>query len=63
MLGFRKILGINIIEFKNKYNIDITDIEPVTRLIKEGKLVLKNNQLYIHPDYFYLSNEIIIEFI
>lgn len=63
MLGFRKVKGINTIDFKNKYNIEITDIEPVTRLINEGKLVLENNQLYIHPNYFYLSNEIIIEFI
>ena len=63
MLGFRKVKGINTIDFKNKYNIDITSIEPVTRLINEGKLILENNQLYIHPDYFYLSNEIIIEFI
>lgn len=63
MLGFRKVNGINIIDFKNKYQMDITDIKPVQRLINEGKLVLANNQLFIHPDYFYLSNEIIIEFI
>ena len=63
MLGFRKVLGINIIDFKNKYNMDIMDIDPVKRLIKEGKLVLSNNQLYINPKYFYLSNEIIVEFI
>ena len=63
MLGFRKIKGININDFKDKYNIDILDIEPVSRLIKEGKLVLDNNNLYIHPNYLYLSNEIILEFI
>ena len=63
MLGLRKVLGIDIIEFKNKYNKDIIDIEPVKRLINEGKLVLNNNRLFIHPNYFYLSNEIIIEFI
>lgn len=63
MLGLRKVKGIDIIYFKNKYNKDIIDIEPVKRLINEGKLVLDNNRLYIHPNYFYLSNEIIIEFI
>jgi len=63
MLGLRKVNGININDFKNKYNMDITDIEPVNRLIKEEKLILKDNQLYINPKYFYLSNEIIIEFI
>ena len=63
MLGFRKTKGINVLDFKNKYNIDIMDIEPVTRLLNEGKLVLKDNHLYINPKYLYLSNEIIIEFI
>lgn len=63
MLGFRKTKGINIINFKEKYQIDILNIEPVKRLLNEGKLILEDNQLYIHPNYFYLSNEIIIEFI
>ena len=63
MLGFRKTNGINITNFKNRYNIDILDIEPVGRLINEGKLILKDNRLFIHPDYLYLSNEIILEFI
>lgn len=63
MLGFRKTKGININDFKNRYNIDILDIEPVSRLITEGKLVLEDNHLFIHPSYLYLSNEIILEFI
>lgn len=63
MLGFRKTKGINITNFKNRYNIDILDIEPVSRLINEGKLILKDNHLFIHPSYLYLSNEIILEFI
>lgn len=63
MLGFRKTKGINVLDFKNKYNINILDIEPVSRLIKEDKLILQDNHLYINPKYLYLSNEIIIEFI
>ena len=63
MLGLRKINGINIQDFENKYQINIITIEPVKRLLAEKKLVLKDNQLFIHPNYFYLSNEIIIEFI
>ena len=63
MLGFRLIKGIDILKFKEKYNKDILDNLIVVKLIKEGKLVLEDNRLYIHPDYFYLSNEIILEFI
>ena len=63
MLGFRKIKGINIREFKDRYGIDIFSIEVINRLLKEKKLVLEGEQLFIHPDYIYLSNEIIREFI
>lgn len=63
MLGFRKTKGINIIDFNNKYQINILNLEPVKKLIKEGKLILEDNQLFIHPNYIYLSNEIILEFI
>lgn len=63
MLGFRKTKGINIEEFKNTYQKEITDINPVSKLINENKLILKDNHLFINPDYLYLSNEIILEFI
>ena len=63
MLGFRKTKGINIIDFKNTYQKEITDINPVSKLINENKLILKDNHLFINPDYLYLSNEIILEFI
>lgn len=63
MLGFRKVNGIDVVSFKNKYNMDILDVDPVRELIHEGKLVYDNHNLFIHPDYFYLSNEIIIKFI
>lgn len=63
MLGFRKTKGINMEEFKNTYQKEITDINPVSKLINENKLILKDNHLFINPDYLYLSNEIILEFI
>lgn len=63
ILGLRKIDGINIIEFQKKYQKDITKLYNVKKLIEEGKLILKANHLYIAPKYFYLSNEILLEFI
>lgn len=63
MLGFRKTKGINMEEFKNTYQKEITDINPVSKLINENKLILKDNHLFINPNYLYLSNEIILEFI
>ncbi|MCI6266878.1 MAG: radical SAM family heme chaperone HemW [Erysipelotrichaceae bacterium] len=63
MLGLRLVKGINIIEFKKRYQQDIKEITPVKELLKQKKLVLKNNQLFIPSKYLYLSNEIIIKFI
>lgn len=62
ILGFRKLKGINIIEFKNKYNIDINNIDIVNKLIKENKLIIKDNYLFINKDYIYVSNDILVEF-
>lgn len=63
ILGFRMVKGIDVIQFKEKYHKEVTDIDPVKRLLDEGKLVLEDNRLFIHSDYFYLSNEIMMEFV
>ena len=63
ILGFRKIKGINIIEFKNKFNKDILDLYNIKELLKENKLVLKDNYLFINEKYLYISNEILVNFV
>lgn len=63
ILGFRKINGIDKDKFKLKYNIDIKSIEVVDRLLKENKLIEDKKNIYINPDYIYISNEILVEFI
>ena len=63
ILGLRKIEGINIHEFEEKYHQDILDFYDVKELIHEGKLKIKNDHLCIADEYFYLSNEILVCFI
>lgn len=63
ILGFRKIDGINIIDFKNKYNIDVLTIPIVNKLLKEKKLILKKDYIKINEKYIYISNSILINFI
>ena len=63
ILGFRKIDGINKEEFYNKYNIDIKSIDKVQQLLKENKLLEDKKNIYINPEYIYVSNDILIEFI
>ena len=63
ILGLRKIEGINKKEFLKKYNIDITDIDLVKKLLKEEKLIDNKKNIYINPKYIYTSNLILEEFI
>lgn len=63
ILGFRKVNGINLNEFNNKYKINITNIDIVDELIKQNKLIIENNYLKINPKYLYVSNDILVEFI
>ena len=63
MLGFRKMVGININEFYNKYNINIEDAYPIKPLLKNKDLILKDNNLIINPKKIYVMNEILIKLI
>lgn len=62
ILGFRKISGINIIDFNNKYG-NIFKYEVINRLIKEGKLINDGGNIFINPKYIYISNSILVDFI
>ena len=63
ILGFRKINGINKEEFFFFFNIDIKSIDIVNKLLKENKLLENKKNIYINPDYIYVSNDILVEFI
>lgn len=62
ILGFRKLDGINITEFNNKYG-DIFKYDVINKLIKEGKLINDGVNIYINPMYIYISNTILVEFV
>lgn len=61
ILGFRKTKGININDFKSKYNLDLECI--CFNLIKEGKLIKDGEYIKINPLFIYVSNSILIEFV
>lgn len=63
ILGLRKTKGINIEEFQLKYHCNLIDLYNIKDLIKENKLILEDKRLFINPKYYYLSNEILINFI
>ena len=63
ILGFRKIKGINKNKFKEKYKINIKDINQIKKLLEKQLLLENKNNIYINPKYIYTSNEILINFI
>lgn len=62
ILGLRKIDGIDIRLFYNKYKIDLMKIDIVSSLIAENKLIYNNDFLKVNKNYIYTSNDILIEF-
>ena len=61
MLGFRKLKGINLNTFKNKYNDYLENIYDIDKLLKDKYLIKENNYLRINKDYIYISDEILLE--
>lgn len=63
ILGLRKIKGIDVLDFKDKYKVDIVSLYNIKKLIKENKLILEDGFLFINPEFYYLSNEILLNFV
>lgn len=63
MLGFRKINGINKNDFKDKYKMKLKDVFNINGMIKDGLLKETPLNVFISPEYLFVSNEIILRVI
>ncbi len=63
ILGLRKLDGISLQDFFDKYEENMQNIFPLKPLIKSGELIYKNNRIYINPKKLYVMNEILIKLI
>lgn len=63
MLGLRKTSGVSTNTFYKKYGVKMEDVFDINKLIEEGKLIKKDNNIYISDKYIYISNEILINFV
>lgn len=59
ILGLRKLSGINIYHFYEKFNENIQDVFDLKDVVKEELLKLEGNYLMIPEDKIYIMNEII----
>lgn len=63
MLGFRKVKGINLKRFKERYGITLQEAYDINELLNDGILILSDDYLRINDDFIYVSNEIIARII
>ena len=63
MLGLRKMEGINLQKFFDKYEVNLQDVFPIKPLIKNRELIYKDGYIFINPKYIYVMNEILLKLI
>ena len=63
LLNFRKKDGINLLDFRKKYHKELKDYYDYNYLIENNLLKEEDNHLFIPEDKWYISNEIIINFL
>lgn len=63
ILGFRMLDGINVIEFNKRYDVDIYKLYNIKELVDNKMLIRSEDRLFINPDYFYMANEILVNFV
>lgn len=61
MLGLRKLSGLDLDVFKEKYNTSLEEVYNITPLLAQNYLVKEGNYLKINKDYIYISNEILLK--
>ncbi len=59
ILGLRKLDGISISEFNNRFKKDIFDVFKLDEAIKRKYLIMNGDKIYIPEDKIYVMNEII----
>ena len=63
MLGLRKIQGINLQQFFDKFEVNLQDVFPIKPLVKNNDLIYRKGYIFINPERIYTMNEIVIKMI
>ena len=63
MLGLRKMKGLSLQEFFDKYNVNMQEVFPIKPLVRNKDLIYHNGYIYINPDKIYVMNEILTKMI
>ena len=63
MLGFRTNIGVDKVEFKKKYNVNIDELFNYKELVKDKVLDEDCRYLRVSEEYFYVLDDVILRFI
>lgn len=63
LLGFRTIYGVSKVKFKKRYGKDIDKCYNYSSLIEDGFILEDEHHIWISPEKWYISNEIIVKFL
>lgn len=63
MLGLRKLSGVNLIDYQNKFHSNVFEDFNLDKYINNNMLILENNNLFINKDKIFIANTIFEEFV
>ena len=63
ILGLRKLSGINIRSFHEKYHVNIQNRYPIKKLLEQKDLIYKDGNIFISPDKLYVMNEVLLKLV
>lgn len=61
MLGFRKMEGISLRQFYDRYGINMQEAFDLREVLREKELLVKDEYIFVNPKYIYVMNEILIK--
>ena len=63
LLGFRKIEGVSISEYHNRFNSNMLDDVDLEKLISKNLIKIKGDMVLLTEKGTMLANEVFIEFV
>lgn len=63
ILGLRKLEGVSISKFYDKYNVKLEEAFDIKDLLTSERLIKCRDYIKINEEYIYISNDILIHFI
>jgi len=63
ILGLRKLEGVSVSKFYDKYNVKLEEAFDIKDLLTSQRLIKYGDYIKINEEYIYISNDILIHFI